>query len=68
MRHHAKNIALFVHNSRDVVQRSVRIGFACDVAVLIGVTKHDLAVAFDALQGFLICEEVAVAMADRNME
>lgn len=58
MRHHAKHIAIFIHDAGDVVHRAVRIG-------AFGIAEHHLAIAFDACQRFGVGEIVAVMVRHR---
>ena len=54
MRHHAEDIAPFVDDAGNVVQRSVRIRLGSGFAFLIDVTKDHLPVPLDAVQRFRI--------------
>ena len=64
MRHHAKNVALLIHDPGNVIQRSVWIRLRRDMAVCISVPEDNLIIVFDGLERIGFCEEISFTMSD----
>ncbi len=58
MRHHTQDVSLSVDNAGDIVYRSVRVRFECNISFLITVSEDYLAVMFKLIK--LIGWEVEV--------
>src|ERR1700732_1783030 len=66
MRHHAQHIPARTADPRDVVQRSVRIGFRRNLTGSRTVTKHDSPVAAQLVEGSIVAEVITLHVADMN--
>jgi hypothetical protein len=68
VRHHAEHISALAADAGDVVERSVRVGFRCDLSLLITVTEDNALLALESGQGLAIAEVVPFHVADRDLE
>ena len=68
MRHHAEHIALCVDDSRNVIQRAVRIRFRRYLAIRPAIAEHDLRVRLHRRERDRIGIVIAVCMGNRNLQ
>ena len=66
--HESENIAGFVADAGDVLPRAVGVGRIGDLALRVGVTKQNLPVDLQAVEGFVVGEIAAFAVRDGDVQ
>jgi len=67
MWHHAKHVPAFIANSGNIPGRTIDIGFRNHPSFRIAITKEDLLVLFQTVQGSFICIVPSLAVGDRYL-
>src|SRR5215469_2374483 len=68
MRHHAEHITAFAADAGDIVERSIRIGFCCDLSLLVAIAEDDPLLAPESGQRLSIAEVVPFHVANWDLE